>query len=86
MSPTCAKNLATYQSRPKVKLLPLYTTEEGGFVFVSSDTWPGTGGVSASQAQIADAKAKGVKPAGGAGLRICRVPTMRPLNTRRHAG
>jgi predicted enzyme related to lactoylglutathione lyase len=61
------KNLATYQGRPGVKLRPLYTTEEGGFVFVSSDTWPGTGGVlGLTKAQIADAKAKGVKPAGGA--------------------
>jgi len=35
------KNMAVYQQRG-VKLLPLYTTGEGGSVFVSSDTWPGT--------------------------------------------
>ena len=69
------KNLATYQSRPKVKLLPLYTTEEGGFVFVSSDTWPGTGGVlGLTKVQIADAKAKGVKSAGGAGFAYMQGP------------
>src|SRR6185369_15736359 len=39
------KNLETYKQRPEVKLLPLYTTDEGGYVLVSSDTWPGTGGV-----------------------------------------
>jgi hypothetical protein len=41
--------------------LPLYTGDDGGAVFVSSDTWPGTGGVlGLTQAQIADAKARGV--------------------------
>src|SRR6202161_240293 len=39
------KNLAMYKERKQVKLLPLYTTEEGGSVWVSSDTWPGTGGL-----------------------------------------
>src|SRR5262245_58466950 len=39
------KNLETYKQRPEVKLLPLYTTDEGGSVLISSDTWPGTGGV-----------------------------------------
>jgi catechol 2,3-dioxygenase-like lactoylglutathione lyase family enzyme len=69
------KNLATYQGRPSVKLRPLYTTEEGGFVFVSSDTWPGTGGVlGLTKAQIADAKLKGVKPAGGAGFAYMQGP------------
>jgi catechol 2,3-dioxygenase-like lactoylglutathione lyase family enzyme len=69
------KSLATYQGRPKVKLLPLYTTEAGGFVFVSSDTWPGTGGVlGLTKAQIADAKAKDVKPAGGAGFAYMQGP------------
>jgi len=35
--------MALYQQRG-VKLLPLYTTDEGGSVFVSSDTWPGANG------------------------------------------
>src|SRR5205823_1544730 len=60
------KNLEIYKQRPEVKLLPLYTTDEGGHVFVSSDTWPGTDGVlGLTKAQIAEAKAKGVQPAGG---------------------
>ena len=37
------KNMALYQQRG-VKLLPLYTTDEDGSVFVSSDTWPGAMG------------------------------------------
>ena len=58
-----------------VTLLPLYTTDEGGTVPISSDTWPGTGGVlGLTKAQIADAKAKGVKPNGGAGFGYIRGP------------
>jgi catechol 2,3-dioxygenase-like lactoylglutathione lyase family enzyme/predicted enzyme related to lactoylglutathione lyase len=73
--PDVRKSLATYQSRPEVKLLPLYTTDEGGFAFVSSDTWPGTGGVlGLTKAQIASAKAEGIKPAGGAGFAYMQGP------------
>ncbi|MDE3157451.1 MAG: hypothetical protein KGM92_01625, partial [Acidobacteriota bacterium] len=69
------KNLEMYQQRKEVHLLPLYTTDEGGFVYVSSDTWPGTGGVlGLTKAQIAEAKAKGVKPAGGAGFAYLEGP------------
>jgi catechol 2,3-dioxygenase-like lactoylglutathione lyase family enzyme len=63
------RNLALYQSRPEVKLAPLYTTDAGGYVYISSDTWPGTGGVlGLTRAQILDAKARGVKPLGGGGF------------------
>jgi hypothetical protein len=69
------KNLETYKQRTEVKLLPLYTTEEGGYVLVSSDTWPGTGGVlGLTKVQIAEAKAKGVQPAGGAGFAYLQGP------------
>src|SRR5215831_7288598 len=69
------KNMETYKQRPELKLLPLYTTDEGGYVFVSSDTWPGTGGVlGLTKAQIADAKAKGIQPAGGAGFAYLQGP------------
>ena len=44
-------------------------------MFVSSDTYPGTGGVlGLTRSQIAEAKAKGVKPAGGAGFAYLRGP------------
>ncbi len=60
---------------PEVELLPLYTTEEGGSVLISSDTWPGDGGMlGLTQAQIAEAKANGVKPAGGGGFAYMRGP------------
>jgi catechol 2,3-dioxygenase-like lactoylglutathione lyase family enzyme len=69
------KNLEIYKERKEVHLLPLYTTEEGGAVFISSDTWPGTGGIlGLTKAQIADAKAKGVKPLGGAGFAYLQGP------------
>lgn len=54
------------------KLLPLYTGDGDGLVYVSSDTWPGAGGpggaLGRTKSQIADAKAQGIKPAGGAGF------------------
>ncbi|MGH7038047.1 MAG: VOC family protein [Stellaceae bacterium] len=73
--PGARKSLATYQERPEVELLPLYTSEEGGAVMISSDTWPGTGGVlGLTRAQIAEAKAEGVRPKGGAGFSYMRGP------------
>src|ERR1700720_2395777 len=69
------RNLEIYKSRPDVKLLPLYTTDEGGAVLISSDTWPGTGGVlGLNKTQIADAKARGVEPARKGGFAYMRGP------------
>jgi catechol 2,3-dioxygenase-like lactoylglutathione lyase family enzyme len=69
------RSLATYKARPDVELLPLYTTEEGGSVLISSDTWPSIGGVlGLTKAQIADAQAKGTRPAGGGGFAYMRGP------------
>src|SRR5574341_1258227 len=57
------QTLESYAGRPDVTLLPLYTGDEGGSVFISSDTWPGAGGVlGRTKAQIAEAKATGVQP------------------------
>ncbi len=68
------KNLALYLEE-KVHLLPLYTANEGGTVLVSSDTWPGTGGVlGLTKQQIAEAKANGVQPRGGAGFAYLQGP------------
>src|SRR2546422_4864626 len=55
--------LERFRTRPEVKLLPLYTGDDGGSVFVSSDTWPGAAGVlGRTKSQIAEAKAEGVQP------------------------
>lgn len=58
-----------------VTLLPLYTEETGGTVFTSGDTWPGTGGsLGLTRQGIAEAKARGLKPTGGAGFAYLRGP------------
>jgi catechol 2,3-dioxygenase-like lactoylglutathione lyase family enzyme len=67
--------LDAYKSRGEVELLPLYTSEEGGSVLISSDTWPNEGGVlGLTKAQIAAAKAKGIGPAGGGGFAYMTGP------------
>ena len=51
-----------------MKLLPLYTTDEGGSVLVSSDTWPNVGGVlGLTRAQIAEARARACSRRAAAG-------------------
>jgi len=68
-------SLETYKSRPEVKLLPLYTTDEGGSVLISSDTWPNIGNaIGLTKAQIAEARAKGVQPKGGGGFAYMEGP------------
>jgi catechol 2,3-dioxygenase-like lactoylglutathione lyase family enzyme len=68
-------SLATFKSRPDVTLLPLYTTDAGGSVLISSDTWPGTGGVPGrTAAQIEQAKRDGIQPAGGGGFAYMTGP------------
>jgi catechol 2,3-dioxygenase-like lactoylglutathione lyase family enzyme len=67
--------LEAYKTRPDVELLPLYTSEEGGSVLISSDTWPGQAGVlGLTKAQIAEARAKGMGPAGGGGFAYMTGP------------
>ena len=68
------KTLDTYKQRA-LTLLPLYAEDTGRTVFVSSDTWPGTGGVlGLTRAGIVEAKARGVTPAGGAGFAYLQGP------------
>jgi catechol 2,3-dioxygenase-like lactoylglutathione lyase family enzyme len=68
-------SLATYRERSEVELLPLYTTDEGGTVLISSDTWPSRGGVlGLTRAQIAEAREQGVKPPGSGGFAYLRGP------------
>ena len=69
------QTLESYTGRPDVTLLPLYTTDEGGSVFISSDSWPGTGGVPGrTKAQIAEAKATGVQPTRTGGFGYLQGP------------
>ena len=74
-SPTCARASLPSRSATRSRLLPLYTTDEGGSVLVSSDTWPNVGGVlGLTRAQIAEARAKGVQPPGGGGFAYMAGP------------
>ena len=69
------RSLENYKSRREVELLPLYTSGEGGSVPISSDTWPGQGGVlGLTKAQIAEARQKGLAPAGGGGFAYMKGP------------
>jgi catechol 2,3-dioxygenase-like lactoylglutathione lyase family enzyme len=61
--------------KDKVTLLPLYTGEGDASVWVSSDTWPGTAGtLGRTKEQIAEAKAQGIRPRGGAGFAYLEGP------------
>lgn len=73
--PDSRARLEMYKERPDVELLPLYTGDAGGTVYISSDTWPGTGGVlGLTPAQLADAKARGVQPTRTGGFGYLRGP------------
>jgi catechol 2,3-dioxygenase-like lactoylglutathione lyase family enzyme len=53
----------SFSERSEVTMRPLYTTDEGGSVPISSDTWPSIGNIlGLTRAQIAEARATGVQP------------------------
>jgi hypothetical protein len=69
------ENRKAYEQRKEVPLLPLYTTDEGGSVLVSSDTWPGANGsLGRTKAEIAEARATGIQPTHGAGFAYLEGP------------
>ena len=73
--PDIRGRMEIYKQRPEVKLLPLYTTEKGKFVLISSDTFqPASGAPGLTKAQIAEAKARGDKPKGGGGFAYMQGP------------
>jgi catechol 2,3-dioxygenase-like lactoylglutathione lyase family enzyme len=64
-----------FKRRKDVRLLPLYTTDEGGSVFISSDAWPVTGSVlGLTKTEIARARVAGVQPPGGPGFAYIQGP------------
>jgi catechol 2,3-dioxygenase-like lactoylglutathione lyase family enzyme len=56
------KSLEGYKARPEATHFPLYTSDEGGTVLISSDTWPAGAALGLTRAEIAEAKSKGVEP------------------------
>ncbi|MFA7250132.1 MAG: hypothetical protein WC273_10935 [Dehalococcoidia bacterium] len=58
-----------FRSETDVTLLPLYTGDGDGSVFVSSDTWPGAAGLlGRTLEQITEARATGVQPTRNGGF------------------
>jgi catechol 2,3-dioxygenase-like lactoylglutathione lyase family enzyme len=68
------KSLDIYKARPDVQHFPLYTSDEGGTVLISSDTWPAGAALGLTRAEIAEAKAKGVAPARERGFAYLQGP------------
>ena len=58
-----------------ITVLPLYTSDVAGTVAISTDTFPGTGGVlGLTKGQLAEARKNNVKPTGVAGFAYIRGP------------
>ena len=73
--PDSRKTRDAFERQSGVELLPLYTGDGAGAVFVSSDTWPGAGGVlGRTKTQIAEAKATSVEPTRVGGFGYLRGP------------
>jgi catechol 2,3-dioxygenase-like lactoylglutathione lyase family enzyme len=68
------RSLDIYKARPDVKHFPLYTSDEGGTVLISCDTWPAGAALGLTRAEIAEAKAKGVEPARERGFAYLQGP------------
>jgi len=67
--------LAHYKTVSDLKLLPLYTSENGEYVLISSDAYPGVEGVlGRTRAELEQARATGVKPKGGPGFAYMAGP------------
>jgi catechol 2,3-dioxygenase-like lactoylglutathione lyase family enzyme len=68
-------SLESYRNRTGLALLPLYTTDEGESVLISSDTWPSAGPTPGlTKAQIAEARARGAQPTRKGGFAYMRGP------------
>jgi hypothetical protein len=69
------KSLEVYRARPDVQHFPLYTSDAGETVLISSDTWPGVdGALGRTRAEIAAARATGLEPARERGFAYLKGP------------
>lgn len=69
-------NIARYQARDDVELLPLYTDDAGDYVLINSDFYPAPAGGAPglTKAQVAEAKAANVQPKRGGGFAYMQGP------------
>jgi hypothetical protein len=73
--PDSRASLERYRQRREVKVRPLYTSDEGDHVEISSDTWPGKAGVlGLTREQIREARAGGVEPTRHGGFSYMEGP------------
>lgn len=73
--PDSRASLLRYRQRQDVKLLPLYTSDEGESVEISSDTWPGKAGVlGLTREQIDEARRTGAEPTRHGGFSYMEGP------------
>jgi hypothetical protein len=73
--PDSRASLERYRQRREVKIHPLYTSDEGDHVEISSDTWPGKEGVlGLTREQIREARAGGVEPTRRGGFSYMEGP------------
>lgn len=73
--PDSRASLERYREHREVKLLPLYTSEEGEHVQISSDTWPGKDGVlGLTRRQISEARSIGAQPTRRGGFSYMEGP------------
>jgi catechol 2,3-dioxygenase-like lactoylglutathione lyase family enzyme len=57
------QTVRSFRERPDVVMRPLYTSEEGESVLISSDTWPGeAGALGRTREEIAEARARNIQP------------------------
>ena len=71
----CRATTATFEKRPEVDVMPLYTGYEDGSVTLSSDTWFRNGELlGVSKAAIAKLQAAGTPPPGGPGFAYFKGP------------
>lgn len=64
----------------KTEILPLWTGDGDGSVQISSDSFPGARGtLGRTKEELAEAKAQGIKPVGGAGFAYLKGPDGYPI-------
>src|SRR5436189_6428568 len=64
----------SFKRRPEVNMRPLYTSDEGGSVLISSDTWPSVGNtLGLTKAQIAEARKRAFSRLARAASPTCRA-------------